>query len=109
MLLAIAQFSLLLYAAIFQYPDGIQMVMAGALRGYKDTRVPMAVNIFAYWIIAFPLAYLAAVTYKLPPNYIWGGFVAGLSVAAVMLTWRYAKISGNAIRESAAFSQLRGK
>ncbi|HSN51339.1 MAG TPA: MATE family efflux transporter, partial [Woeseiaceae bacterium] len=91
--------SLLLMAAIFQVADGIQIGAAGALRGYKDTRVPMAVNIFAYWIIAFPLAYLAAVTYKLPPNYIWGGFVAGLTVAAVMLTLRYARISRAALDE----------
>jgi MATE family multidrug resistance protein len=91
--------SLLLMAAIFQVADGIQIGAAGALRGYKDTRVPMAINIFAYWVIAFPLAYMAAVTYKLPPNFIWGGFVAGLTVAAVMLTWRYARISRNAIDE----------
>jgi MATE family multidrug resistance protein len=92
--------SLLLMAAIFQVADGIQIGAAGALRGYKDTRLPMAINIFAYWVIAFPLAYMAAVTYKLPPNYIWGGFVAGLSVAAIMLTWRYARISAEAARES---------
>ena len=91
--------SLLLMAAIFQVADGIQIGAAGALRGYKDTRIPMAINIFAYWIIAFPLAYMAAVTYKLPPNFIWGGFVAGLTVAAVMLTWRYARISGAAVDE----------
>ncbi len=91
--------SLLLMAAIFQVADGIQIGTAGALRGYKDTRVPMAINIFAYWVIAFPLAYLAAVMYKLPPNYIWGGFVAGLTVAAVMLTRRYARISREAIDE----------
>jgi MATE family multidrug resistance protein len=97
--------SLLLMAAIFQVADGIQIGAAGALRGYKDTRIPMAVNIFAYWIIAFPLAYLAAVTYKLPPNYIWGGFVVGLSVAAVMLTWRYVRISGSAITESVVYSR----
>ena len=96
--------SLLLMAAIFQVADGVQIGAAGALRGYKDTRVPMAINIFAYWIIAFPLAYLAAVTYKLPPNYIWGGFVVGLTVAAVMLSLRYVRISGNAIRERAALS-----
>jgi MATE family multidrug resistance protein len=96
--------SLLLMASIFQVADGIQIGAAGALRGYKDTRLPMAINIFAYWVIAFPLAYMAAVTYKLPPNYTWGGFVAGLSVAAIMLTWRYARISGEAIREAAAFS-----
>ena len=91
--------SLLLMAAIFQVADGVQIGAAGALRGYKDTRVPMAINIFAYWVIAFPLAYMAAVTYKLPPSYIWGGFVVGLTVAAVMLGWRYARISGNAVRE----------
>ena len=96
--------SLLLMAAIFQVADGIQIGAAGALRGYKDTRVPMAINIFAYWVIAFPLAYMAAVTYKLPPNYIWGGFVAGLTVAAVMLSLRYARISRAAISESALYS-----
>ena len=85
--------SLLLMAAVFQVADGLQIGAAGALRGYKDTRVPMAVNIFAYWVLAFPLAYLAAVVYKFPPSYTWGGFVAGLSVAAVLLTWRYVRLS----------------
>lgn len=85
--------SLLLMAAIFQVADGIQIGAAGALRGYKDTRVPMAVNIVAFWVLAFPLAFLAAVTYQAPPNYIWGGFVVGLGVAAVLLTWRYNSLS----------------
>jgi MATE family, multidrug efflux pump len=85
--------SMLLRAAIFQVADGVQIGAAGALRGFKDTRVPMAINIFAYWIIAFPLAYLAAVTYKAPPNYVWGGFVIGLTIAALLLTWRYARVS----------------
>lgn len=85
--------SLLLMAAIFQVGDGVQIGAAGALRGYKDTRVPMIINTFSYWVLAFPLAYLAAVTLKLPPNYIWGGFVIGLSVAAILLTWRYNKLS----------------
>ena len=84
---------LLLMAAIFQIADGTQIGSAGALRGYKDTRVPMVVNTFAYWVVAFPLAYLAAVTYRLSPNAIWGGFIVGLSLAAILLAWRYAKIS----------------
>src|SRR5690606_39748027 len=71
--------SLLLMAAIFQVADGIQVGAAGALRGYKDTRVPMVVTTFAYWALAFPLAWLAAVTYRLPPEWIWGGFVVGLT------------------------------
>ena len=85
--------SLLLMAALFQVGDGVQIGAAGALRGYKDTRVPMIINTFSYWVLAFPLAYLAAVTFRLPPNYIWGGFVIGLGVAAILLTWRYNKLS----------------
>ncbi len=85
--------SLLLMAAIFQVADGVQIGAAGALRGYKDTRVPMVVNTFAFWVLAFPLAFLAAITYKAPPNYIWGGFVVGLGVAAILLTWRYNRLS----------------
>jgi MATE family multidrug resistance protein len=85
--------SLLLMAAVFQIGDGVQIGAAGALRGYKDTRVPMVINIFAYWFLAFPLAYLFAITYRLPPQYTWGAFVLGLSVAAILLTFRYARVS----------------
>ncbi len=92
--------SLLLMAAIFQVADGVQIGAAGALRGYKDTRIPMLINTFAYWMLAFPLAYLAAVTWKLPPNYIWGGFVLGLSVAALLLTQRFLRISRRMLRDT---------
>ena len=85
--------SLLLMAAIFQIADGVQIGAAGALRGYKDTSVPMAINIFAFWVLAFPLAYLAAITYQAAPNYVWGGFIVGLGVAASLLTWRYNRLS----------------
>jgi len=85
--------SLLLMAAIFQVADGVQIGAAAALRGYKDTRVPMFVNMFAYWVLAFPLAFLAAITFKAPPNYTWGGFIVGLGTAAILLTWRYNRIS----------------
>jgi MATE family multidrug resistance protein len=85
--------SLLLAAAIFQIGDGVQIGAAGVLRGYKDTRFPMVINVFAYWVLAFPLAYMAAITYKAPPVYTWGAFIVGLWVAAVLLTWRFARLS----------------
>lgn len=85
--------SLLLMAAIFQIADGVQIGAAGALRGYKDTRVPMFINTFSYWALGFTLAYLAAITYRAPPAYIWAGFVLGLSVAAVLLTIRFNRLS----------------
>ncbi|MGI9220666.1 MAG: MATE family efflux transporter [Woeseiaceae bacterium] len=85
--------SLLLAAAIFQIGDGVQIGAAGALRGYKDTRFPMVINIFAYWVLAFPLAYMAAVTYRAAPVYTWGAFIVGLWIAAVLLTWRLIRLS----------------
>ncbi len=85
--------SLLLMAAIFQVADGVQIGAAGALRGYKDTRMPMVINTFAYWVLGFPLAYLAAITFRAPPSYIWAGFVLGLTVAALLLSVRFDRLS----------------
>ena len=85
--------SLLLVAAIFQIADGVQISAAAALRAYKDTRIPMAINVFSFWVVAFPLAFLATVTFQLPANRIWAAFIAGLTVAAVLLTWRFNRLS----------------
>ena len=85
--------SLMLVAAIFQIADGVQIGAASALRAYKDTAFPMAINIFAFWVVAFPLGYLAAITYRLPANQIWMAFIAGLGLAAILLTWRFNRLS----------------
>ena len=91
--------SLLLMAAVFQVADGVQIGAAGALRGYKDTRMPMVINTFSYWVLGFPLAYMAAITFRAPPSWIWGGFVLGLSVAAVLLTGRFNVLSRKMLNE----------
>ena len=85
--------SLMLVAAIFQVADGIQIGAAASLRAYKDTAFPMVINIFSYWVVAFPLGYMAAITYRLPANQIWAAFIAGLGIAAVLLTWRFNRLS----------------
>src|SRR5699024_4753909 len=40
--------ALLQLAVLFQFFDGLQVSAAGALRGCKDTRVPMAITLLAY-------------------------------------------------------------
>ena len=45
---------LLILAGIFQFSDGIQVVSNGALRGLKDTRMPMLITAFAYWVVGMP-------------------------------------------------------
>ncbi|MDR2873011.1 MAG: MATE family efflux transporter, partial [Xanthomonadaceae bacterium] len=47
--------ALLLYAAAYQFPDGIQVLSGGALRGLRDTRVPMLLALFSYWILGMSL------------------------------------------------------
>jgi len=43
----------LAFAAAFQIVDGMQVVAAGALRGYEDTVVPMVFAGIGYWGIGF--------------------------------------------------------
>ncbi|MFK8051880.1 MAG: MATE family efflux transporter [Woeseiaceae bacterium] len=85
--------SLLLVAAVFQVSDGIQVGAAGALRGLHDTRMPMYLTTFSYWVIGFPMAYAAALPLAMSPPMIWAGFVAGLTVAAILLVSRFLWIS----------------
>jgi MATE family multidrug resistance protein len=79
---------LIVIAAIFQVFDGIQVIAAGALRGYRDTFVPMLLAAFGYWgtgflggwLLAFPLGYGAVG--------LWWGLALGLAVVAILLTLR---------------------
>jgi len=76
-------------AAIFQLSDAMQVTAAGALRGLKDTRMPMLISLFSYWIIGFPTAWLLANYTSLGPTGYWAGMIAGLTLAAVLLNWRF--------------------
>ena len=85
--------SLLLYAALFQFPDGIQVVSAGALRGLKDTRVPMLLAALAYWGIGMPVGAGLGLGLGWGPRGMWLGLTAGLAVAAFLLCRRFLRSS----------------
>jgi len=85
--------SLLLYAAAFQFPDGIQALAAGALRGLKDTRIPMLLVTLAYWGVGMPLGAGLALGFGWGPYGMWAGMIAGLSMAAVLLGLRFLRSS----------------
>lgn len=84
---------LLLMAAIFQISDGLQVSGYGALRGLKDTRIPMFVNILAYWGIGLPIGYWAGLTMGWGPEGFWVGLIFGLSAAAIMHNLRFKYLS----------------
>jgi len=75
--------SLLIFAAIFQIPDGIQMGALGGLRGYKDTFIPMILLFISYWIFAMPIGYFLTNTgfnEPLGAAGMWYGMIIGLSI-----------------------------
>jgi MATE family multidrug resistance protein len=79
----------LAYAAVFQVADCVQATANGALRGVKDTRVPMLITVSAYWLVGLPLAVALAFHTALGPVGVWVGFIAGLAVAAAGLSARF--------------------
>ena len=91
--------NLLLMAAIFQISDGLQVSGYGALRGLKDTRIPMFVNILAYWGIGLPIGYWAGMMRGWGPEGFWIGLIFGLSAAAVMHNIRFKYLSNKLVKQ----------
>ena len=82
--------TLLLYAAAFQFPDGIQVMSAGALRGLRDTRVPMLLALASYWGLGMPLGAWLGLGQGRGPQGMWAGLIAGLVAAALLMAARLA-------------------
>jgi len=83
-------------AALFQVVDGIQVAASGALRGLRDTRVPMVISLVAYWLIGMTVSTLLAFRRGYEGRGLWAGLVAGLGVAAVLLLRRFLRLSSPA-------------
>ncbi|MEM7480505.1 MAG: MATE family efflux transporter [Acidobacteriota bacterium] len=83
---------LLFLGAIFQLSDGLQVSASGALRGLKDTRVPMLLTLVAYWLLALPLGHLLAFRWQVGAEGMWIGLIAGLSLAALLLSVRLRRV-----------------
>jgi MATE family multidrug resistance protein len=81
--------ALIAMAALFQVVDAAQVMALGLLRGVQDTAVPMVMATVSYWVIGLPVSYVLAFTLEIGPVGLWLGLVVGLSVAAVLLNWRF--------------------
>lgn len=106
---------LLLFAAAFAIFDGVQIVASGALRGYRDVRLPTVITFVVYWLICLPLGFVLAFrldgTDRLPAPLqtlanivpfdgaglaargVWVGLCAGLALAAISLSIRFYFVS----------------
>lgn len=83
---------LMLFAAIYQLSDSVQVIGSGILRGYKDTRSIFFITFIAYWLLGLPSGYILAltdyVTQPMGPQGFWIGFIIGLTASAFMMGYR---------------------
>lgn len=90
--------SLLLFVTFFLVLDAIQSTASGALRGFKDTRRPMWIAIFSFWVVGLPLECALGFGWFGEPMGVYGfwiGLSAGIGTAAVLLLVRLWKTSHN--------------
>jgi len=88
---------LLALAALFQIVDGLQVGAVGALRGFKDTAIPMLISVVCYWVIGMGTALWFGVFGDMGPAGLWLGLVTGLFVAAIAMSARFYRVSRRAL------------
>ena len=85
---------LLVFAALFQLPDAVQVATSCAIRAYKVTRPPMVIHLAAFWGLSLPMGCvlgLAPLWLPWRPDEamgaqgFWIALVVGLSIAALGL------------------------
>ncbi len=88
---------LMIFAAMFQLADAFVVPTQGALRGYKDTFVPLLLAVLAYWVIALPLGYLLGLTNVFGQasgaEGFWISLVVGLAISGLLMTGRLIRVS----------------
>jgi multidrug resistance protein, MATE family len=89
---------LLFVAACFQLSDGVQTIAQGALRGAGDTFWPFLINLSGHYVVGLPLGIaLAWGVWDLGAEGLWWGLSAGLTYVAIVMTWRFVRLSGRRI------------
>jgi MATE family multidrug resistance protein len=80
---------MLIVCALMQLLDGIQIVLAGTLRGFADARVPAIITFISYFVLSLPFSYMSAFVWGFGAVGIWFGFPVGLFVCSVLFQIRY--------------------
>ena len=86
---AVVATGLVFYAALFQLSDGLQVSAVGALRGLKDTHIPMWINGFAYWVVGLPLGLYLGLGIDIGAKGLWIGLISGLTVGGILHNIRF--------------------
>lgn len=89
-----AAIPLLGIAACFQFFDGLQTTLTGALRGAGNTSAPFFTQLVCFWFVAAPLGALLAYHFHMAAAGVWMGLAIALAGAAMVMIyvwWRTTK------------------
>ena len=89
--------SLFVIAAIFQIVDGTQVTTQGALRGLKDTTMPMVICGLGYWVFGLGSGVTMGFWMGFGAKGLWWGLAVGLAVSATLLFLRWRRLSGRLV------------
>ena len=89
--------SLFVIAAVFQIVDGTQVTTQGALRGLKDTTMPMVICGLGYWVFGLGSGVTMGFWMGFGAKALWWGLAVGLAVSATLLFLRWRRLSGRLI------------
>ncbi len=85
--------SLMAVAALFQVFDGLQAIASRALRGLRDTLVPLWLAGFGYWGLGIGGGSLLAFPLGLGAHGLWWGLGLGLIATGSLLAWRFLRLT----------------
>ncbi len=79
-------------AGLFLLIDSLQMVIADAIRGLRDTRSPLWISLLGYWFVGIGSGTWLCFALDLGAQGLWWGLVAGVSLCSVLLYLRYRQL-----------------
>ena len=88
--------TILLFCAIYQIADAIQVINVFALRGFKDTTPVIIISLISFWLMGiaggYILSYTHWITEPLGVFGFWIGFILALFTAAILFNIRLQQI-----------------
>jgi MATE family multidrug resistance protein len=75
--------------ALYQIVEGVQAIAQRALRGLKDTFVPMWIAVVGLWVVGVSGGYALCFPLGFGAAGLWWGLIAGVLITVILLVWRF--------------------
>ena len=82
---------LIIFVALFQIPDGLQITLWGILRGLNTTKAPMVISFLGNWLFGLPIGYYLAFQRGMQSKGLWAGLAIGLTTISLGLLFLFKK------------------